>query len=160
MQGNGFWTRACCYRKPPQREGNGSSFVFLKKQNLGTSSAKGADALVNVRVVYLEGALTNPPGDCLGGRRVQVPSQQRVTRYNTCDCTASYLNKGVGCLGEAHARVGACINMTKTKSGAKSESIACEPQLQQSDKWRTNTTRVKVRCSLLLFTQMTTLWRI
>lgn len=77
------------------------SFFFF---NFGTSSAKGVDALVNVRVVELDQALASPPGDCLGGRRAQVPSQQRVTRYNTCDCTESYLNKRVGCLGEAHAR--------------------------------------------------------
>lgn len=101
MQGNFFWTRACYYRKPPKREGNSSPFVLFsidKKNpeeinNFGTSSAKGVDALVDVSVVYFEEALTSPPGECLGGKRAQVPSQQRVTRNNTCDCTASDLNR-------------------------------------------------------------------
>lgn len=162
MQGNDFWTRACCYRKPPERAGNGSSlllrfFIYLLWHVVGERS---------VRTCQCESCLPwgtrpSPPSDCLGEKRARVPLQQWVTRYNTCDCTASYLNKRVGCMGEAHARLGACVNMAKTKRGEKDrEPRASELQLQQSDTLTHKCQTLKCRFfSLLLFPQMTPLWR-
>lgn len=119
--------------KHPSEQETALDFIFLPSFLLlffffflGTSSAKWVNVFVNnVRAGYLWKPVTSRPGDCLGGRRAQVPSQQqrRVTRSNTCDCTASYLNKRVGCLGDAHARLGACVNMTKTKSSRATTPI-------------------------------------
>lgn len=163
----GKWLLDSCLfvtvKRPSEQETALDFFPLLPFFPFGTSSAKGGEHICQYDESWIPLRPSNKPPWWLAARRAQVPSQQRVTRSNTCDCTASYLNKRVSCLGRrasAAGRVRKCGKNNEEKQTR--DPRARELQLPNRTKRHAThkcSTLSNAFFSLLLFPRMTPLWR-